>query len=94
MSLKSSGIKSQMTGGGYKISIEANTATVFDQFTKQSNQFEVVVRNSNGVILVRNRGGGVEVITIDPQNGSFVLSDSVVHSVSNRTNVWVGRCTS
>ena len=94
VSLKSSGIKSQMTGGGYKISIEANTATVFDQFTKQSNRFEVVVRNSNGVILVRNRGGGVEVITIDPQNGSFVLSDSVVHSVSNRTNVWVGRCTS
>ena len=94
VSLQSSGIKSQMTGGGYKISIEDRTALVFDQFLKRSEHFQVVTRTSKGVILVQNRGDGVSVITIDPLNGSFVLSDSVVHSVSNRTNVWVGRCTS
>ena len=95
VSLESSAIKSQPAGAGYKISIEGRYAFVFDQAQERKERFQVTTRSPNGVILIRNRGSkGVSVMTIDPLNGSFVLSDSVVHTLTNRTNVWVGRCTS
>ena len=95
VSLESNAVKSQPARAGYKISIEGRYAFVSDQAQEQKERFQVTTRSPNGVVLVRNRGSkGVSVITIDPLNGSFVLADSVVHTLSNRTNVWVGRCTS
>ncbi len=65
---------------------------MFDEVTKESYKYGVYIRNSAAVILLRGKGVGVEVITIDPQSGSFVLADSGVQPLWNRTNVWVGRC--
>lgn len=65
---------------------------MFDEVMKESNQFQVYSRSSAGVILIRGKGVGIEVITIDPQSGSFVLTDSGVSPLWNRTNVWAGRC--
>ncbi len=91
--LTSAPLKSQRAGGGYKISIKDDTAVVTDEVFGQSYQFQILERDAKGVILTRDKGVGVEVITIDPQNGSFVLTDSGVQSrLWNRTNVWVGRC--
>ncbi len=85
-------LKSQTAGGGYKIAIENDQATVDDEVTKHSDQFHVYKRDQNGVILVRFKGIGLVVITVDPQNGSFVLTDATVQRLGNRASVWVGRC--
>ena len=92
VALTHSPLKSQTAGGGYKISIEKDQATVNDEVTKRSDQFHVHRRDDTGVILIRLKGVGVEVITVDPQNGSFVLTDAGVQMPWNRTNVWVERC--
>lgn len=76
--LSSTPLKSQKAGGGYKISIEGDQATVRDEFMKESYQFQVYERREDGVILIRGKGVGVELITIDPRNGSFVLTDAGV----------------
>ena len=59
-------------------------------------KFQVIRRDAASVILVRVgqglAGGTIEVLTVDPQNGSFVASDSSVGPLWNRTTVWVGRC--
>ncbi|MEX0805753.1 MAG: hypothetical protein WD688_20905 [Candidatus Binatia bacterium] len=90
--LKSSPLETQTAGGGYKISFNGNQATVVDEVMKQSYQFQVYQRRDDGVILVRFKGIGIEIITIDPLNGSFVLTDSGVQTLWNRANVWTGRC--
>ena len=90
--LKSSPLETQTAGGGYKISFKGDQATVVDEVMKQSYQFQVYQRRDDGVMLVRFKGVGIEIITIDPQNGSFVLTDSGVQTLWNRANVWTGRC--
>lgn len=85
-------LKSQAAGGGYKISIERDQATVNDEVTKRSDQFQVYKRDQSGVILIRLKDIGVETITVDPRNGSFVLTDAGVQLPWNRASVWVGRC--
>ncbi|MCI0626995.1 MAG: hypothetical protein L0387_36000 [Acidobacteria bacterium] len=94
--LQHSSLKSQKAGGGYKISLKGDSATVFDEAARVANDFQVYSRGAGGVILVRGRatprGDGIEVITIDPESGSFVLADLQVGPLWNRTNVWVGRC--
>jgi hypothetical protein len=65
---------------------------VLDEVMKQSYQFQVYERRKNGVILTRVKGVGIEIITIDPLNGSFVLTDSGVQTFWNRAIVWTGRC--
>ncbi len=85
-------LKSQPTGGSYRVSIRGETADVLDGATNQDAVYQVYRKNAAGVILLRGKGVGVEVITIDPQTGSFVLTDAGVGPVWNRTNVWVGRC--
>lgn len=90
--LSSSPLKSQKAGGGYKISVEGNQAMVRDEFMKETYRFQIHERREDGVILIRGKGVGVEVITIDPRNGSFVLTDAGVQTLWNRANVWVGRC--
>ena len=92
VTLTHSPLRSQTTGDGYKISIEKDQATVNDEATKRSDQFHVYRRDDRGLILIRLKGVGVEVITVDPQNGSFVLTDAGVQMPWNRTNVWVGPC--
>lgn len=90
--LQSSPLKTQTAGGGYKISFRGDQATVLDEVLKQSYQFQVYERRVDGVILMRAKGVGIEIITIDPMNGSFVLTDAGVQALWNRANVWVGRC--
>ena len=90
--LTSSPLETQTAGGGYKISFKGDQATVLDEVMKQSYQFQVYQRRDDGVMLVRFKGVGIEIITIDPQNGSFVLTDSGVQTLWNRANVWIGRC--
>ncbi len=93
VALTHSPLKSQTAGGGYRISIENDQATVNDEVTKRSDEFHVYSRDDRGVLLIRLKGNGVEVITVDPQNGSFVLTDTGIQNLWNRTNVWLGRCT-
>ena len=90
--LSSSPLKSQKAGGGYKISVGGNQAMVRDEFMKETYRFQIYERREDGVILIRGKGVGVEVITIDPRNGSFILTDAGVQTLWNRANVWVGRC--
>lgn len=90
--LKSSPLEKQTAGGGYKISFRGDQATVLDEVMKESYRFQVYERRDDGVILIRAKGVGVEIITIDPRNGSFVHTDAGVQTLWNRTNVWVGRC--
>ena len=90
--LKSSPLETQTAGGGYKISFKGDQATVLDEVMKQSYQSQVYQRRDDGVMLVRFKGVGIEIITIDPLNGSFVLTDSGVQTLWNRANVWTGRC--
>lgn len=90
--LKSSPLETQTAGGGYKISFRGDQATVLDEVMKQSYQFQVYERRKDGVILMRAKGVGIEIITIDPLNGSFVLTDSGVQTLWNRATVWTGRC--
>ena len=92
VALSSSPLKSQKAGGGYKISFADEHALVRDEFMKESYRFQVHERRDDGVILIRGKGVGVEIITIDPRNGSFVHTDAGVQTLWNRTNVWVGRC--
>ncbi|MGB7950378.1 MAG: hypothetical protein WCH75_22045 [Candidatus Binatia bacterium] len=92
VALSSSLLKSQKAGGGYKISFADEHAMVRDEFMKESYRFQVYERRDDGVILIRGKGVGVEIITIDPRNGSFVHTDAGVQTLWNRTNVWVGRC--
>jgi hypothetical protein len=72
--LTSSALKKQSTGGGYRITFHSDRALVFDEFAKESFDFIVFERRTDGVILIRPKGVGVEVITIDPVNGSFRLN--------------------
>ena len=83
--LKSSPLETQTAAGGYKISFRGDQATVLDEVMKQSYQFQVYERRNDGVILMRAKGVGIEIITIDPLNGSFVLTDSGVQTLWNRT---------
>lgn len=96
VTLSSSPLKTQTLGGGYKISVKGDQATVLDEVMKWTYQYQVYQRRDDGVILVRFKGVGIEIITIDPLNGSFVLTDSGVQTGIatswNRTNVWTGRC--
>jgi len=92
VTLHSAPLESQTAGGGYKISLGAKEATVRDEFLKESYRFQVYQRRQDGVILMRLKGVGVEVITIDPRSGSFLLSDSGVQTLWNRASVWAGRC--
>ena len=85
-------LKSQSAGGGYRISFEDDRASVLDEVLNETYQFQVHSRRSDGVVLLRGKGVGVEVITIDPRNGSFVLTDAGVSRLWNRASVWVGRC--
>lgn len=49
---------------------------------------------TNGLLLVsqRNSGESPEVITIDPENGSFVYSTQNVNVFYNRANIFYGEC--
>ncbi|HEY4580184.1 MAG TPA: hypothetical protein VIG89_04040 [Candidatus Acidoferrales bacterium] len=92
VTLRSTPLESQTAGGGYTISFASENATVLDEVTKDTHRFQVYQRGPNGLILLRTKDVGVEVITIDPRNGSFVHTDSGVQTLWNRTNVWAGRC--
>jgi len=90
--LRSLPVESQTAGGSYKISFAGEHASVRDEFMKESYQFQVYGRRESGIVLVRGKGVGVEIITIDPRNGSFVHTDVGVQTLWNRANVWMGRC--
>lgn len=50
--------------------------------------------NSEGIILVgANRNQSVQVITIDPNNSSFVYTTQNTSILWNRASTFVGRCT-
>ena len=92
-----SGLQKQSKPGIWKISLVGEEdAPVIQGQEAAGDRFHVIRRDSTSVILVRVgqglAGGTVEVITIDPQNGSLVVSDSSVGPLWNRTTVWVGRC--
>jgi hypothetical protein len=55
--------------------------------------YDVIIyaRRTDGVILIRPKDVGVEIMTIDHLNGSFVLTDAGVQTLWNRANVWSGR---
>ncbi len=92
VTLRSDPLKSQPAGGGYRISFDDDQASVLDEVLNQTYRFQVHSRRSDGVVLLRGKGVGVEVITIDPRNGSFILADAGVSRLWNRASVWVGRC--
>lgn len=74
------------------LSITGNQATVMHG-QGIVRRFQVVQRNPLGLILVDAlETGSAQVITISPQNSSFVYSTQNVSSLWNRTNVFVGRC--
>ena len=92
VTLRSDPLKNQSTGGGYRISFDDDQASVLDEVLQQTYLFAVFSRRSDGVVLVRTKEIGAEVITVDPRNGSFVLTDAGVSLLWNRASVWVGRC--
>lgn len=50
--------------------------------------------NSEGIILVgAGRNESVQVITIDPNNSSFVYTTQNTGMLWNRASTWVGKCT-
>jgi len=50
--------------------------------------------NSEGIILVgAERNESVQVITIDPNNSSFVYTTQNTQILWNRASTWVGKCT-
>ncbi len=74
------------------ISVKGDEATVSDD---QGNvrRFQATNRKSSGLVLVDvSMEAAPQVISIDPQNSSFVYSSQNVTPVWNRINVWVGRC--
>jgi len=85
-------LKKQSSGGGSQIRLEGEIATVFDEFTKETYQYQVVAREDNRIILSRQKSAGVETITINPNSGTFVQTDVVIIPLYQRTNVWVGYC--
>jgi hypothetical protein len=59
VALDSSALKKQSAGGGYRITLEGDQAMVFDEFMKESYQFILYGRRTDGVILIRPKGVGV-----------------------------------
>ncbi len=85
-------LKKQSKRDVWIISVTGDEATVGDG---QGNvrRFQVANRKSSGLVLVDvSMETAPQVISIDPQNSSFVYSSQNVTPVWNRINVWVGRC--
>lgn len=80
----------------WAITVEDKHALVAIGDQARGERYDVVQRGPWGIVLMRIKpgtdGAAVQVLTIDPQNGSFVSSDASVGPVWNRTGVWVGRC--
>jgi len=80
----------------WAITLGGEEASVVSGQEASAEVYRVVRRDTRGVILVSVRhgafGGTVQVLTIDPLNGSFVSSDTSVGPLFNRATVWVGRC--
>lgn len=96
-SLLSSGLEKQFKPASWRISLKGDEeAVVVPGQEGTPERFQVIRRDSTSVILARVgqglAGGTIEVLMIDPQNGSFVASDSSIGPLWNRTTVWVGRC--
>ena len=53
----------------YRISFDDDQASVLDEVLNQTYGLQVHSRRSDGVVLLRGKGVGVEVITIDPRDG-------------------------
>jgi hypothetical protein len=95
--LPSSGLQKQSKPTKWRISLLGDgEAHVLADQEPTPDRFKVIRRDMTSVILVQVgrgiAGGTLEVLTIDPQNGSFVAADSNVGPLWNRTTVWVGRC--
>ena len=84
--------KKQQERALWIITIRGHEATVSgDQ--GDAKRFQVTKRDQSGLILVNIEGNvSTQVITIDPQNSSFVYSTQNVHPLWNRANVYVGQC--
>jgi len=96
-SLLSSGLEKQSKPASWRLSLVGDEeAVVVPGQGGTPERFQVIRRDSTSIILARVgqglAGGTVEILMIDPQNGSFVASDSSVGPLWNRTTVWVGRC--
>lgn len=92
MKLKHVPLKKDSFGGGFQIQLGIDVAEVKDEVTKIINKYKVSSRNKNQIILVREKEVGVETITIDKSNHSFIFTDMVIHDLYHRTVVWVGEC--
>jgi len=92
VTLSATALAQQSAGGWYRITLGGRTVTVDDEAVGLTSKFDVNQRRDDGLVLVRTKSIGVEIITIDPLNGSFVLTDTGIQRLWNRTNVWVGRC--
>jgi len=92
-----SGLEKQSKPASWRISLAGDEeARVLMGQEPTLERFQVIRRDATSVVLVRVGhglvGATVDVLMIDPQNGSFVSSDSSVGPLWNRTTVWVGRC--
>lgn len=92
------GQESQVTT--WRINVKGETAAVTrfsgtTQTLEETQQFGVEETKGGGMTLVsqsRQVGESLEAITIDRSNASFVYSSQHVSPISNRVNVFYGRC--
>jgi hypothetical protein len=77
----------------WSLVIEKEKAIVIDN---QGNQQGMVTTkfNSEGIVLVgAGKNESVQVVTIDPNNSSFVYTTQNISIFWNRASTFVGRCT-
>jgi len=92
-----SGTERRTTSATWQISLTGSQeAEVRADQIATPDRFQIIRRDPASLILVRigqgASGGTVETLTIDPRNGSFVVGNSSVGPLWNRTGVWVGQC--
>lgn len=93
-----SGSETRSTPAIWKVSFVGDPeAYVVGGTSATPERFQVMRCDSTSVILVGVgqgiAGGTVQVLTVHPQNGSFIAANSSVGPLWNRTGVWVGQYT-
>lgn len=83
----------------WRITLQGNTAQVIrftgaSQALEEPESYTVDLMSNGGLLLIYHRASGhaSQVISINPENSSFVYSTHSVFHLLNRASVWYGVC--